>query len=295
MGFSVKSISSENLKSIIDFLSLEEKSCITLMSRFVQKDDICLLPKHIKGYAFYFAGNLVGVLAISEGGILLHHFEEKYLDKDFKYKVDFEKLIFPILSRHFIYSIIGDMKGTEFLRKIIECEKKPKIKIPYTLMIYNKYQNQDKLVMEDLPKNFQLRKCSSDDTEKLYSLQAAYDMVEVLPPREKFNPENCKLNLRHNLINQYIIGIWDSSTNCFVAKSGTNAQGLNWVQLGGVFTKENFRGKGLATFMIKKLAKIMEEKHKKVALFVKDTNEPAKKAYLKAGFVDDSKFCICYY
>ena len=63
------------------------------MSRFIQNGDISLLPKYIKGYGFYFAGNLVGVLAISEGGIVLHHFEEKYLDENFKYKGDFEKLI----------------------------------------------------------------------------------------------------------------------------------------------------------------------------------------------------------
>lgn len=295
MKFVTKPISYENLKSVIDFLSHKEKTCITLMSRFIQKGDICLLPNHIKGYAFYYENKLVGILAISEGGIVLHHFDEKYLNKDFKHKSDLEKLIFPILSRHYIYSIIGDMEGTDFLCKIIDCEKKPKIKISYTLMTFNESQNQDNISKKDLPNNFQLKKCNSEDTEKLYSLQAAYDVVEVLPPDEEFNPENCRLNLRHNLINQYIIGIWDSSANCFVAKAGTNAQGQNWVQLGGVFTKETSRGKGLATFMVKKLATIMKEKQKNVALFVKDTNDFAKKAYLKAGFLPDSKFCICYY
>ena len=56
-------------------------------------------------------------------GLQSGDFEKKYLDENFKYKGDFEKLIFPILSRHFIYSIIGDMEGTDFLCKIIDIQR----------------------------------------------------------------------------------------------------------------------------------------------------------------------------
>ena len=282
----------ENLQKIIDFLKKNEKTCITLMSRFVKQGDIELLPNHIKGYSFFLDEEVVGVLAISNGGIVLHHFRKDVFDQKSQIFVEMSEILLPILLQHNIYSIIGDMNGTEFLRKILEKEKKPKIIIPYTLMLFNKKMNRE---LSSLPSNFSLRKCTSQDTEALYPLQAAYDIVEVLPPGEVFNPDNCRLNLHHNLGNQYILGLFSDVEKVFVAKAGTNAIGLNWVQLGGVFTKEEFRGRGFASYLVKTLGKIMSEKNKKIALFVKDSNDFAKKAYVKAGFEADSKFCICYY
>lgn len=282
----------ENLLQIIDFLKKDEKTCITLMSRFIKQGDIELLPNHIKGYSFYLDKEVVGVLAISDGGIVLHHFRNDILVEENPIFAELKEIVLQILLSHNIYSIIGDMKGTDFLRKSLENERQPKIIIPYTLMLFNERQNKKQPL---LPENFSLKKCTSQDTEALYPLQAAYDIVEVLPPGEVFNPDNCRLNLHHNLANQYILGLFSDTEKVFVAKAGTNAIGLNWVQLGGVFTKEDFRGRGFASFLVKTLGKRMTEKNKKIALFVKDSNDFAKKAYIRAGFEPDSKFCICYY
>ena len=290
MKFRIELASESKLNEIVDFLSQEEKSCITLMSRFVQKGKITFLQKHIKGYSIYFGEDFVGFMAISDGGIILHHFDKKIFQNPSLDKL--KKLIFPILDCHTIYSIVGDFQGTDFLREIIQDVKKPKIQIPYILM---KYENSGKIKNQELPSGFSLKKCNKDDTDFLYPLQASYDIVEVIPPGEDFDADSCRLNLRHNLGTQYILGIVNEDNKRFVAKAGTNAIGLNWVQLGGVFTKDEFRGKGFATYMTQKLAKIMLEKQKNVALFVKEANIPAQKAYLKAGFVPVSRFCICYY
>ena len=158
---------------------------------------------------------LIGFLAISDGGIVLHHFDKEIFEFKDDYLSNLAKLIYPILNRHNIYSIVGDYCGTDFLRKTMEKKKKPKIQIPYTLMIYDKTKKED---LSELSNDFMLKKCTKEDTDFLFGLQAAYDMVEVLPPGEKFNPDNCRLNLRHNLGCQYIIGIQDKSDNKFVAK-----------------------------------------------------------------------------
>ncbi len=290
MKFRIELASESNLTQIVDFLSQEEKSCITLMSRFIREGKITFLPKHIKGYSIFFGEELVGFIAISDSGIILHHFDKKIFQNPSLDKL--KKLIFPILDCHTIYSIVGDFQGTDFLREIIQDVKKTKIQIPYILM---KYENSGKIKNQELPSGFSLKKCTIDDTNFLYSLQAAYDIVEVIPPGEDFDADSCRLNLRHNLGTQYIIGIVNEANKRFVAKAGTNAIGLNWVQLGGVFTKEEYRGKGFATYMTQNLAKIMLKKRKNVALFVKEKNIPAQKAYLKAGFVPISRFFICYY
>lgn len=290
MKLKIQPITYTNLMEIIEFLKQEEKTCITLMSRFVEKDNIDLLPSHIKGYSFYWGNSVIGVLAVSDGGIVLHHFDKSLLETPFKELKNLQNMIYQSLKLHNIYSIIGDMKGTEFLEKILEADRVPKIKIPYTLMSFET-KNIDLHISEE----YQLKKCSKEDAEALYPLQAAYDMVEVLPPGEDFNPDTCRLNLRYNLSKQYIIGLINTAKKRFVSKAGTNAIGLNWVQIGGVFTKEEYRGLGLASFMVNSLAKIMILKGKKVALFVKDSNESAKKAYIRAGFEANSKFCICYY
>ena len=148
----------ENLLQIIDFLKKDEKTCITLMSRFIKQGDIELLPNHIKGYSFYLDKEVVGVLAISDGGIVLHHFRNDILVEGNPIFAELKEIVLQILLSHNIYSIIGDMKGTDFLRKSLENERQPKIIIPYTLMLFNERQNKKQPL---LPENFSLKKCTT--------------------------------------------------------------------------------------------------------------------------------------
>ena len=59
--------------------------------------------------------------------------------------------------------------------------------------------------------------------------------------------------------------------------------------------KNAIKDEGLATLLVEKISFEMKEQKKKVALFVKDSNEFARRAYEKAGFSPISKFCIYYY
>lgn len=292
MKIDIQPITKINLENVVDFLKKDEKTCITLMSRFIKNGDIEILPSYIKGYAFFSKNEIFGVLTISEGGVVLHHFTKEFLNPENPFFEELRRVIYLILGEYNIYSIIGDFDGTDFLTNIIKTEKSPKIQIPYKLMIFK--EPNDKAFFK-LPKDFSLKKCTKNDLDALFTLQVAYELVEVLPPGEDFNLDNCRLNLRHNLGIQHIFGIFSKSQNQFVAKAGTNAIGLNWVQIGGVFTSAKYRNLGLACFLVNHISKFMSESKKSVALFVKDSNEPAKKAYIKAGFEPDSKFCICYF
>ena len=119
MKLKVEIASFTNLNQIIDFLSKEEKTCITLMSRFIQNDKIAFLPNYIKGYLIFDNKTLIGFLAISDGGIVLHHFDKEIFEFKDDYLSNLAKLIYPILNRHNIYSIVGDYCGTDFLSCVL--------------------------------------------------------------------------------------------------------------------------------------------------------------------------------
>ena len=53
MKIDIQPITKINLENVVDFLKKDEKTCITLMSRFIKNGDIEILPSYIKGYAFF--------------------------------------------------------------------------------------------------------------------------------------------------------------------------------------------------------------------------------------------------
>ncbi|MEE0878854.1 MAG: GNAT family N-acetyltransferase, partial [Treponemataceae bacterium] len=144
-----------------------------------------------------------------------------------------------------------------------------------------------------LPKDFEIVKCNQENLQDLFELQKNYDIVEVIPPGKEFCELNCKTLLRKNLETQIIYAIKKDSK--FVAKAGSNAIGKNFIQLGGVFTDENYRGQGFAQVLIKELCKTIRNMNKEPVLFVQVKNESAKRAYRKVGFVYQSDYTICYY
>ena len=79
MKIDIQPITKINLENVVDFLKKDEKTCITLMSRFIKNGDIEILPSYIKGYAFFSKNEIFGVLTISEGGVVLHHFTKEFL------------------------------------------------------------------------------------------------------------------------------------------------------------------------------------------------------------------------
>lgn len=148
-----------------------------------------------------------------------------------------------------------------------------------------------------IPHGFTCVPCSEADVNLLLPLQKEYDSVEVLLPGAKLDVPLCRLNLRKILREQFVLGVRadNADSGFFVAKAGTNAIGLNWVQLGGVCTLPEYRGKGLAAFLVNKIALQKLSDGKKTALFVKNKNLPAQKAYKKAGFVPLCPFSISYF
>ena len=78
----------------------------------------------------------------------------------------------------------------------------------------------------------------------LYPLQRDYELEEVLIEPGHFDPQTCLANLRSTLRRQIVILAEQDGRP--VSKAGTNARGFDADQIGGVFTVEGQRGRGLA-------------------------------------------------
>lgn len=309
----------EKLAETVAFLSLHEERCITLMSRLV-KNGVPVMPEEnlsVLVFRHLKESSVCAVVAYSESGFILHciPFSEDYAEicafmKDF-------------LSGRSLFCILGEKKGSDLLIKA--AGRSPAASIDYTLMTFGGSSLEAGAVLcadpasvkvssvgaggtsfdavnsagaaLPIPAGFSCVPCSEADVNLLLPLQKEYDSVEVLLPGAKLDVPLCRLNLRKILREQFILGIRedDADSGFFVAKAGTNAIGLKWVQLGGVCTLPEYRGRGLAAFLVNKIALQKLADGKKTALFVKNKNIPAQKAYKKAGFIPRCPFSISYF
>ncbi len=222
-----------------------------------------------------------GVLFRTLTGILLHCLNE---DADL---APYEPVLEAWLATFPVYSIIGTRNDSLFL----EARIPPKIDraIDYRLMTLDTLPTEAQCLIEGLT----IERAYEKDAEELLPLQESYEMEEVVPPGNTFNKEACLANLTINLRKQYIYLLRENGV-C-IAKAGTNAQGLHWDQIGGVYTEVAWRGRGIASAMVAHIARERMPNSRKIVLFVKTANLFAQKAYKKAGFKPKMLFRITYY
>ncbi len=227
---------------------------------------------------------LKGVISFSDGGQILHCL--KFTSET--EKAEFCKFIAAEIPRGQVFCILGEKEGCELIASAVK--KKRRQTRCYKLMHFD--ENAKKLLP---PEKLRLVKCGIDQLNELVPLQKGYELDEVLIDKADFEETVSRLTLRKALREQIIYALFAEQQNFAVAKAGTNARGLNWYQLGGIYTVPRFRSHGFAAFLAQTLALKNAEMGKKTALFVKDVNIPAQKAYAKAGFVPDKPFEIIYY
>ena len=289
------------LLEVVNFITQDEQQNITLSSLFF-KDGTCSMPaaatykvllfrdgqdacaRHDARNADARCAPLKGVISFSDGGQILHCLK---FTSDAE-KAEFCKLIATQIPHDQVFCILGEKEGCELIASAVD--KKRRQTRCYKLMHYD--ENAKKLLP---PEKLKLTKCGLEQLNELVPLQKGYELDEVLIDKTDFEETVSRLTLRKALREQIIYALFAEQENIAVAKAGTNARGLNWYQLGGIYTVPRFRNHGYAAFLAQTLALKNAEMGKKTALFVKDANIPAQKAYAKAGFVPDKPFEIIYY
>lgn len=314
----VRELTPDTLEEAAAFIGLHEERSIALMSHLTDGTKLYMPDPQFTYYLFRRSRTepVVAVVCLSENGLVLHHIgDEVFADEQLKAAISRD--LHGALRHIPLYCILGEERGSEFIRSCTR--KKSRADIHYQLMTWNAPQTGEQALKADnalsassaplsektmkpafsAPAGLTLTRCTEDDTEALLPLQKEYDLVEVLQEGDEWNEDFCRLTLRKNLRVQHIIGLKTTDASeagtLFAAKAGTNAIGREWWQLGGVFTRTQYRSKGCAAFLVEQLACMARAAGKRTALFVKEANTPAKAAYTKAHFTPLGPFEIIYY
>ncbi|MBC6721296.1 GNAT family N-acetyltransferase [Treponema sp. Marseille-Q4130] len=141
---------------------------------------------------------------------------------------------------------------------------------------------------------FKIVRCGIRDADTLMPLQLAYEAEEVIPPCRTQNLAAARKNLERILKNEYVVSLQNARGGA-AAKANTNAVGIRWVQIGGVYTVPDFRRKGCASLLVETLAEKIVASNRLPVLYARNGNEAAQKAYAALGFTKTGGFTIAYY
>lgn len=136
------------------------------------------------------------------------------------------------------------------------------------------------------------RVCSVDDLDALMPLQELYEKEEVLIDPSEFDRGIAARHLRGRLIHGTVVAAFIGGRP--VAKAETNAVGVRYDQIGGVFTLPSLRGYGLAGLTTSYLQRAVAKQGKATTLFVKIENTAARAVYRKLGYNAVGAFRIVY-
>ncbi len=188
-----------------------------------------------------------------------------------------------------IYSVMGRAKDVAALE--VAFSKQPTRAVEYHLMAQDSAPPETPLPR--LPKDLAIVRAGPTDAGRLSAIQKLYEVEEVLLPGSTFDAAASLQHLKAALHTQIIIqGTIGSAT---VAKAGTNARGLFFDQIGGVFTVPSVRSRGVGTALMLRLLNLVAGQEKSATLFVKMDNGPALKMYRNLGFRVVDGFRISYY
>lgn len=261
---------------IAEFIRPYEYKCVLLASyiRRLSKNLFLIVDdgERVSG-VFYFEKTLLH---------LIPDLQEKYQE--------YEKLFLEFFNGKIIKCIDGEKTGTDFFVKLFEQKDYSPFQINnYNLMICRNINS----APENLSEDDEIRRCTTQDMDAVFPLQKEYICKEVAPRGKSPTDAEISMGLRQILKNQLCLCLFYDDEA--VAKANTNAIGLNWVQLGGIYTHPRFRRNYYAWHLISALCRRVSKSGKRTALFVKDINVPAIDLYKKIGFEDAGKFEIAYF
>jgi ribosomal protein S18 acetylase RimI-like enzyme len=144
----------------------------------------------------------------------------------------------------------------------------------------------------EIPK-LEIRWAKAADLCLILPMQEAYEKEEILFHEDDFSISKTRSELKLNLKTQLIcLGFYEGQ---LIAKAGTNARGFTIDQIGGVYTRPDFRDKKIARTLVAHLMRHIFANGKTACLFVKKQNSPAIRLYSNLGFRIAENYRISYF
>ncbi|HUX22099.1 MAG TPA: GNAT family N-acetyltransferase [Spirochaetia bacterium] len=268
---------------LLAFLRTREWSCVSFSARLVNREGggnrIFVNRSDDEGH------RIVESLLLTNHGLVLPVIEPEQFTPE-----GYRSQLLPLLlaySRN-VHSVMGLEHQVRAIEELLSVQIYERI--DYYLMTreyFNVRPPQGELG------NLRLRRATSSDLRALFPLQRAYEKEEVLLDPERFNATASFLALQKNLRRELIyLAELDGVP---VAKAGTNARGINYYQIGGVFTLPTLRAQGIGRALMQALMWEIAQRKKHLCLFVKKSNSAAIKLYTNLGFTPRDSYAISYY
>ncbi len=300
MRYRFELLTDRNYSDAADFVRLHEYRCINLAEQL----RLCGMPfqsgrfkKAALLYVQTAQRNICkAVFFLTVHGILLHCIDcavrsEEALEAFASF---FFSGAFPFDE---LYAVVGSHRHTLFLESYLRKDKgmRPVAVQDYHLMRRTEVCAPPSLqnAQELLKTRLFIRRAAEDDADMLFPLQLAYENEEIAFDGSPIQPAVCRLSLQARLKSGYLYFVFDGTAA--LAKAGSNAQGFDWIQIGGVYTLPAYRRMGLAAAVTAHLVNVHIAGKRGIALFVKTTNQAAIRVYRKIGFEPCGLFRMSYW
>ena len=266
------------------FMLSREGDCVQFSSQFMEYKnggksfgDFFMLREKQEGSGGY---KIRGLISISVFGNLTHCIPEVSA-KDSGWK----KVLKPFLRQRKITSITGEKAANILLEK--SCPGFFSARKKYLLMKNNAGTDGNRMnSLRRRDRRFRIIECGQNHAGQLLPLQENYEAEELGVAVTEKNRAKILLKLKYTLRNQIVLGCAAGNPSRLLGKAATNAKGFNWYQIGGVYTRTEFRNKGIANFLISGLVKRIHSENKGAVLFVRSKNKAAIRVYKNNGFTE---------
>ena len=274
------------INEITSFLAKDEWKHVNFSSRLYERSRKAFPHPHRIGIYLNRTTEdheLREAMLVSRGGLILPVLAESSPETN---RGDIAALINN--GRRSLHSVMGCKRDVELV--VSSADRPMKKSIRYDLLVLNTGERTNTTrSLEEL----KFRRARPKDLIPLFPLQKAYEKEEVLLDPGRFNATATYMNLQQHLKRELIY--YASSGREIVAKAGTNARGGRFDQIGGVYTIETFRNRGVATALMYVLLEHLEREDRGVCLFVKQDNPAALRLYEKLEFQKQDEFVIAYF
>lgn len=271
------------IDEVLSFLAVREWSCVSFSSRLLGRD---LGTNRVfinrSGDA---ANRIIESLLLTNHGMII-----PVLDPDHRGLGSYQNELLPLIRSYAenIHSVMGIDRQVGTVDALIGGRATERL--DYFLMTHEYFNITPPPAERGA---LTIRQAGVSDLATLFPLQRDYEKEEVLLDPERFSATSSFLALQKSLRKEiiYLAEIDDRP----VAKAGTNARGINYYQIGGVFTIPPLRGQGIAKALMRSLMWEIAQKQKHICLFVKKANTAAIRLYSSLGFSVRDSFAINYY
>jgi GNAT superfamily N-acetyltransferase len=278
-----------DLSLLKPFLLAEEWKSVALAAYF-HRQGVWKLPPRTEASVYFCVqgGNVAGVLVRNSAGLLLPLSGDGGL-RDFPA---------PVRAGGNIYSLMGMSEDVRWLESRLTGA--PEVAVDYHHMILRRQSYTAPPAGAGSGdagpppvSGLSTRLAGVADLDALFPLQKSYELEEVVLRPEHFRDQACYLHLKRTLKTQ--ITCLAEISGSVVAKAGTNARALNCAQVGGVYTLESYRNRGIAFSLMQALLKRIFQDRTTVTLFVKTGNAAAASLYRRLGFDVAGGYRISYF